>query len=226
MKHAELVVDNILPFRATPAIAPTSKTVGDLRFRTLLGARAWQALPAAVRTRFSKRLGGTQAALYTGEILETRMSRCGWLLAQMLRLIGGPLPISRDVGVPAIVSVTEDESSGGQLWTRIYGNHNGFPQVIHSAKRFAGVTGLEEYIGWGIGMALRVDADDIAIHFRSTHYFLTVFGARMKLPRWLCPGQTTVSHVDMEDGNFAFVLDLTHIWLGELIHQTAFFRDS
>ena len=29
------------------------------------------------------------------------MSRVGWLLAQAARLIGGPLPLSRDAHVPA-----------------------------------------------------------------------------------------------------------------------------
>jgi hypothetical protein len=112
------------------------------------------------------------------------------------------------------------------LWTRMYGRHDGFPQVIHSAKRFAGPTSLEEYVGCGVGMALTVDADDTTLYFRSAHYFVSVFGVRIKLPRFFSPGQTTVSHIDIGHGAFAFVLDLTHPWFGELIHQTATFRDS
>jgi Domain of unknown function (DUF4166) len=198
----------------------------DLRFRTLLPPAVWQNLPAAVRTRFSKRLTGTKAAIYVGEIVETRMSRTGWLIAQVARLIGAPLPVSRDTSVPAVVTVTEDEQSGGQLWTRQYGKHAGFPQVIHSAKRFAGITGLEEYVGCGIGMALTVDASDTTLFFRSAHYFLKLRHLRLKFPRWISPGQTTVSHIDTGHGTFAFVLDLTHPLFGELIHQVAYFRDA
>ncbi len=216
----------VIPFPLPHAPSPVDGTVGDLRFRTLLGADAWARLPAAVRARFSKRLSGSKAVLYAGEILETRMSRMGWAFAQAARLIGAPLPVSRDCAVPAVVSVTEDESSGGQYWTRMYGHHDGFPQVIHSAKSFAGPTGLEEYVGFGIGMALTVDADSTALHFRSAQYFLKIFGHRCKLPRWLSPGKTTVSHIDLGHGAFAFVLDIVHPWFGEMIHQVAYFRDQ
>ncbi len=212
---------------AFPAsVAERYGALGDLRFRKLLGTDGWNLLPAAVRARFSKRLGCAAIAVYRGEILETRMSLTGWLFAQMARIIGGPLPLTRDAHVPAVVSVTEDEASGGQLWTRIYGRHHGFPQAIHSAKRFAGRTGLEEYVGHGIGMALTVDATENALHFRSAFYFLSIGGLRLTLPRWLVPGKTTVSHIDLGNKSFLFVLDLTHPLLGELVHQTAIFRDD
>ena len=66
--------------------------VGDQRFRALLAEGDWAALPAAVRRRFSKRPGDGSTVVYVGKVLEARMSRAGWLLAQALRLIGGPLP--------------------------------------------------------------------------------------------------------------------------------------
>jgi Domain of unknown function (DUF4166) len=223
MTNVRLPDGNVFRF---PAPKASDNQLGDLRFRKLLGADAWNGLPPAVRARFGKRLSQAKAAVYTGEIVETRMSGAGWLLAQALRLIGAPLPTARDNNVPAVVTVTEDEAGGGQFWTRQYGRHNGFPQVIHSAKRFAGKTGLEEYVGHGIGMALTVDADDYGLHFRSAFYFLSPAGRRLRLPAWLTPGQTTVTHADLGDGSFAFVLELMHPWFGELIRQTAVFRDG
>jgi hypothetical protein len=82
------------------------------------------------------------------------------LLAQAGRLIGSPLPLSRACGTPALVSVTEDPVSGGQYWMRIYGRPRGRPQVIGSCKAFSGPTGLEEYVGGGFGIALRVMVED------------------------------------------------------------------
>ena len=98
--------------------------------------------------------------------------------------------------------------------------------MIHSSKRFAGPTGLEEYLGAGVGIALIASADDNAIHFRSDHYFLALGRMRLRLPRWLTPGALTVSHVDRPDGQFAFILSLRHPWLGELIRQTGLFSDQ
>jgi len=199
--------------------------IGDLRFRRLVGDEAWAQLPQAVRARFSKRVAGGRSVLYAGEIVECRMSRCGWLLAQACRLVGAPLPLSRDAFVPAAVSVTEDALSGGQIWTRIYGRRRGFPQAIHSAKRFAGPTGLEEYIGRGVGIALRVEVANEALHFVSDHYILKLGRARLRLPRWLAPGRMRVSHIDCGGGWFAFVLLLEHPLLGRLLRQTALFQE-
>lgn len=197
----------------------------DRRFRSLVGERGWSALPNATRARFARHVGEGESVAYEGEVVECRMSRAGWLLAQTLRLIGAPLPLSRDADVPAGVLVTEDASCGGQFWTRVYGRRRGFPQVIHSSKRFAGPTGLEEYVGCGLGIALRCEVHERGLHFLSDHYFVRAFGVRLRIPRWLAPGRLRVSHIDHNHGWFAFILRLEHPWFGELIHQTAMFHD-
>ena len=216
---------NVIPFPSARAAARRSRDLGDLRFRRLIGEEGWAALPEAVRARFGKRIENCRTALYTGEIVECRMSRTGRVLAQLARLIGGPLPLGRDIFVPATVCVAEDAAAAGQFWTRIYGRARGFPQVVHSSKRFAGPTGLEERIGAGFGIALRVEVGGGALHFVSDHYFLSVAGRRFRLPRRLSPGALRVSHVDCGGGAFAFMLRLDHPRLGELVSQTAIFSD-
>ena len=216
----------VIPFpRRLPSAPGPSPDLGDLRFRTLIGETAWASLPEAVRERFGKSVAG-RPVVYAGEIVECRISRVGWLLAQVMRLAGAPLPLFRDTFVPAVVSVSEDSEAGGQFWTRIYGRRRGFPQVIHSSKRFAGPTGLEEYIGRGLGIALRVEVENEALHFLSDHYFLKIGRRRFRLPRFLSPGGLTVSHIDCAHGWFAFRLVLRHPLLGELIGQTAMFCEQ
>jgi Domain of unknown function (DUF4166) len=222
MEPGRLQHDNVIAFRRPV----TSVPLGDTRFRALLGADAWAELPEAVRKRFAKRVAGAASVTYTGEVVECQISPLGWCLAQILRLIGAPLPISRDVLTPAVVVVTEDELGGGQFWLRQYGRRSGFPQVIKSAKRFAGPTGLEEHIGGGVGVALKLAVERRALLFRSDHYFFAFGNARMRLPRWCSPGALTVGHVDCGEGWFAFTLALDHPLFGKLVHQTALFRDA
>jgi len=114
---------------------------------------------------------------------------------------------------------------GGQIWTRLYARRSGFPQVIHSAKRFGGPTGLEEYVGCGVGMALVVYARDGALVFRSQGYFVEAFGRRFFLPAWLTPGTLYVTHAELPDGKFSFTLQIFHPRFGLLIRQMAIFRE-
>lgn len=205
---------------------PEPLRLDDLRFRSLLTVEAWNALPPPVRKRFCKRLAGGASVVYTGEVTQTRRTLVGRFFAQAARLFGAPLPLFDETGVPAVVTVTEDARTHGQVWTRMYARRNGFPQVIHSSKRFSGPTGLEEYVGSGVGMALTVHVEDGDLLFRSAGYFVQVFGRRVPLPRFVTPGALTVTHREIGEGRFLFALDVVHPLFGPIIHQTAIFREA
>lgn len=200
--------------------------LADMRFRQLLGQAGWNALPASVQARFGKRLGTGETASYVGQVEHCRMNVAGRMLAQACRVIGAPLPLEREGGVAASVSVTEDGASGGQVWTRMYARKRGFPQVIHSAKRFEGPTGLEEYLGRGVGIALNVSAIEGGIRFVSDHYFFEIFGKRLMMPWLIAPGELIIEHKDCGKGAFTFALSLKHAWLGEVMHQLCRFHDQ
>jgi hypothetical protein len=199
--------------------------LGDLRFRALVPEADWGRLPLPIRRRFSKRLADGETAVYVGQVLETHLSRAGWLLAQLLRLIGAPLPTARDAQVPSVVTVTEEMATGGQIWTRLYARRRSFPQVIHSSKRFAGRTGLEEYVGYGIGMALTVAVHDGALIFRSDGYFIEILQHRFFLAAWATPGALSVTHAEIGDGRFRFTLEISHPRFGRMVRQSAAFRE-
>jgi hypothetical protein len=209
-----------------PLRPPAGGHLVDLRFCAPLGAAEWDKLPVDVRRRFSKRLSGSAAATYVGRITETRMNRAGRILSQMLRLIGGPLPVCLDTDVASVVTVTEDGATGGQIWTRLYARRYGFPQVIHSAKRFTGSTGLEEHVGFGVVMALRLLVEDGVLTFRSAEYAIRLGRVRLPLPGWLSPGVLTVTHRDTGAGAFEFALDLRHPLFGNLLRQIGRYRDQ
>jgi Domain of unknown function (DUF4166) len=198
----------------------------DLRFRALLPRQDWDLLPVAVRKRFTKRLRGGATTIYVGRVTVFRISRIGRMLAQCLRLIGAPLPLFDHVDVPSIVSVTEDVATGGQIWSRMYANRSGFPQVIHSAKRFSGPTGLEEHLGFGITMLLVPRASRDRLTFESAGYQLKLGELRLTIPYFLTPGHLAVTHIAAGVTSFQFEMTLRHPYFGELLHQSAEYRDE
>lgn len=216
--------DPLPRIRHGAATAPVPQLDG--RFRALLGEIAWASLPPAVRARFARKAMGTHAIVYVGEVCECRTSRAGRWLAHACRLIGAPLPLWTDTGVAATVCVTEDARGGGQVWTRAYARRGGFPQIVHSAKRFAGPTGLEEHLGLGFGIALTAHVAGEALLFESDHYFWRAGRIRLRLPRWAAPGRLTIAHVDLDHGRFAFTLALDHPLVGPLVHQTCLFTEA
>ena len=206
--------------------ASPAKLLDDSRFRALLSDDDWGRLPVATWRRFSTRRADGGTVVYVGEVDDASVSRIGWWLVQLARLIGGPLPTGTETGVPMIVTVTEDEASGGQIWTRICARRDGFPQVIHSSKRFAGPTGLEEYVGFGVSMALRVSVENETLVFRSAGYCLQLGPFRVPLSVWLTPGDLTVTHSDLGCGTFRFALEIVHWRFGMLLRQSAVFREA
>jgi hypothetical protein len=98
--------------------------------------------------------------------------------------------------------------------------------VIHSSKRFTGPTGLEEYIGFGVSMALHVSVENEVLVFRSAGYCLQLGPLRVPLPVWLTPGDLTVTHSDLGGGTFRFALEIVHRRFGKLLRQSAVFREA
>jgi hypothetical protein len=206
--------------------APHTKLLDDHRFHALLPPEDWGRLPVAIWRRFSKRLTDGATIVYVGEVEEASFTRAGWWIAQAARLVGGPLPTVSETAVSTIVTVTEDRTGGGQIWTRIYPRRNGFPQVIHSVKSFSGPTGLQEYVGFGITMALRISVAHDALVFKSAGYALRLGPLRVPLPDWLTPGDLTVIHSDLGGNAFCFTLEIVHPYFGRLLRQSAVFRES
>ena len=77
-------------------------------------------------------------------------------------------------------------------------------------KRFAGPTGLEEYAGFGVSMALLISVANEALCFRSAGYALQLGRFRLPMPEWLTPGDLTVTHADLGGGSFRFTLEIVH----------------
>ena len=178
-----------------------------------------------VRQRFSRGIAATGQRIFTGAVTHTSHSRLGLALARLARCVGGPLPHAAHATGPSTVVVTRSDALGGQIWSRTYAQPGRLPQTITTVKRFAGPTGLEEYLGAGLVMRLTLAADAGTLVFRSAGYDWLIGGRRLPVPDWLAPGVCTITHRDLGHGRFSFTLALDHPRLGRLVHQVAQYEE-
>jgi len=175
-----------------------------------------------------KRLADGRTAIYVARSSRSALAGLGWWLAQIARLIGGPLPISTDTHVPSIVTVTEDAATSGQVWTRIYAPRNGFPRSFTPRTRFAGQTGLRN-ISASVS-ALRCGLLSMAMDllFRSAGYLcrsgpLKIF----RLPAFPHAGALTVDPIPiLAAESFNSPLEILHPRFGMLVRQSAVFMEA
>jgi len=185
------------------------QVLGDIRFRQLFKTEDWNRLPAPVRRRFGRRVQTGEALIYKGHVEFNRVNIWGRILVNLLRVIGAPLPLdTENTDAAAVVTVTEapgkNGKHGGQIWMRQYARKDTkhpFPQIIQSAKRFEGPTGIEEYIGGGIGMSLKACVEGKELVFNAEDIFWDI--------KFL-----------------AFTLKLEHKWFGKMIDQRVWFQDD
>lgn len=200
-----------------PVAAPCVP-VSSPSYASLLGP-SWGQLPMRTRTRFGVE---REMVCYHGRVVVSDCTLLGRLYRQLARLVGSPLPFDDTIGPATVVVMATGR--GSSSWTRIY-RRNGRAQAIRSVKRFAGPTELEEYLGLGLCMALRLRVDNASLLFESAGYSLAVGKVRIPVPSWLTPGRLLVRSTELAAPCFRFCLTLTHPRFGEVLRQEAVFED-
>jgi Domain of unknown function (DUF4166) len=77
--------------------------------------------------------------------------------------------------------------------------------------------------------ALLAEADwyklPLPIRRRFSKRFFEAFKRRFFLPIWATPGALSVTHAEIGDGRFLFILEILHPRFGLLMRQSAAFRE-
>lgn len=207
--------------------------IGNLRksdtgstIRNQLGEVAWMRLDPAIRARFAADPKEGEVVAYRGTMHIVRRSKMGWLFAQLTRVIGNPLTPYAGTDVPMDVELTKQRGRSGVYWTRVYYYAGRRPFTVVSVKKESQSGEMLECVGGGFGMVLDVSEEHAALHFRSRSFFWQFGRLRVRLPRWLAPGETHVVHEDIGGGSFIFRLSMVHDQLGETFFQEGVFRQS
>lgn len=195
----------------------------DTSYRELLGDLAWRRLHPEIRERFSKKPRPGRVMCYDGIMHIVELSFMGWLFAQFCRLIGTPLAPQRGYNVPMDIRLEPDQLTGGVRWIRRYHFLRG-AVAVQSCKTRSGRQELTEHIGYGLSMRLHLSERCGDLYFTSHAYDLTLAGLRLRIPDWLTPGKTTVSHEQIRDRLFRFTLSVDHPLFGRTIYQDGYFE--
>ena len=209
-----------MAFANFTAVAAESVPVPTRSYASLVGP-SWSELPVRTRVRFGVE---RDMVCYHGRVVVSDCTLLGRLFRQLGRLVGGPLPFDDTVGPAAVVVMAT--GSGSSSWTRVYRRHGGRAQAIRSVKRFAGPTGLEEYLGAGLCMALRLRVEDASLVFESAGYSWALGNLRIPLPSWMTPGRLLVRNTELAAPCFRFSLTLTHPRFGVVLRQEVVFEDA
>lgn len=200
-------------------VAGGSVPMASPSYASLLGP-AWSELPVRTRARFGVE---REMVCYHGRVVVSDYTLLGRLFRQVARLVGSPLPFDDTIGPATVVVMATGR--GSSSWTRVYRRNAGRAQAIRSVKRFEGPTGLEEHLGAGLCMALRVHVEHASLVFESAGYSWALGSLRIPLPSWLTPGRLVVRSTELAAPCFRFCLTLNHPRLGVVLRQEAIFED-
>lgn len=204
--------------------APAKLPSPDDTYRKLLGPFQWRRLKPEVRARFSQKPAPADEIRYVGN-MQVRQSFFGALFAQACRLIG--TPVAPYTGDNALVDVAlRLDQAGGVVWRRYYRFSRRREALVSSTKRVNDSGILEEHVGCGFSMQLKVFEQDGNLHFLSQAYHWRVGEVKIRLPMLLTPGATHVIHEQVSGERFRFILRVTHPLLGETFYQEGEFTPA
>jgi hypothetical protein len=203
------------------SLAPSE---GEL-FKKTLGPE-WHRLHADIRKRFDRNPVAGERLYYTGTLTEMRCSFIGKMLAYLTQpLIGGALiPASCD-NFPVDIEVYSKPGNPAIFKQRIYRLHRRKP-IEFTSHMLGGESGeVFEYVGGGLGMALRLYPKDGDLHFESDGYFWQVLGFRIPIPGVLTPGKTYLVHRNEGPERFSIRIEIRHVLFGLTFMQAGEFRE-
>ncbi len=220
--------DRIWPAKTKTSPKTGPQTDGAINIPALLGPRSWSRLPQAVRDRLANPVRAGESITYHGTMHKATATGFGKLMAIIARLAGAPVAHLTGPDVPCEVKLYHDKKRGGTVWERVYHFDSKTVRAATTKKAANDGSSLECFgnaLGLGSGMVLDIFEAGTALHFVSRHFFIEIFGLRLKLPQVLNPGQPVVTHRDLGHGTFQFLMTVTHLLLGEIMFQDGTFHD-
>ncbi|PZQ73853.1 MAG: DUF4166 domain-containing protein [Variovorax paradoxus] len=196
-------------------------------FQTVLGDADWQRLGAVVRRHYGLRPRSEDHMTVRGRMDEVWHAPWAALLMPAGRLFGALVPhTGRDV--PIEVNYRCRPQDAGLYWDRCF-HFEGQP-VFHFRSHMtvadAARHEVVEWVRFGLGLRLRVTAEEGALVFRDVGYVWRIGRLQLPLPLHLLLGRAHVEErpVPGDAGAFTMKMAIGHPLWGEVFRYSGRFR--
>jgi hypothetical protein len=190
-------------------------------FRILL-REEWDRLGEVIRHHYFLRPFSNDYVCVTGTMHEVHHSRVAKLLLPIAQLFGALVP-HRGIDVPIQVHYNAQPDRDTLHWDRVFHFPGRKPFHFRSYMEHAGDNCVIEFVRFGVGMRLRVTAEDGALVFRDEGYIWRLFGVDVPIPVGLLLGRAYVEERPVDAQNFSMRMSLRHPLLGELFRYSGSF---
>ena len=202
---------------------PVFKSEGAL-FCYKLGEQ-WQHLHPDIQRRFEKDPTPDAPLHYQGVMTRMFASPLGLIAANLTRFIGCLQPFT-EAPLPVRIQVYGKPGETDLYKFRQYLRRGRKPFLFTSRMRLGKQEEILELVGRGFGMVLSLSVTpDGNLHFFSDRYFLRAAGRLWRIPLWLTPGVTNLTHFNIDQDNFHIRIDIRHPLFGQMfLHEGRFWE--
>lgn len=190
-------------------------------FQTLLG-QDWDKLGHIIRRHYFLKPKSQDYICVAGEMSEIYHSTLAKLIIPIGLLFGSVVPY-RGNNIPVDVHYNASSENSNIYWDRIFKFKRG---DFHFKSFMEPVAANEaiEFVRFGVGIRLRVSAENGALVFRDTGYLWRILGCDIPIPgRWLM-GSVYVEEKPIDNTNFSMKMVLEHPLAGVLFKYTGRFK--
>jgi hypothetical protein len=186
-------------------------------------AESWSDLGSVIRRHYFLRPYSDDYICVRGEMSEIYHSSIAKILLPFGLLFGAVVPY-RANNVPVDVHYTSSKTNANIYWDRVFKfsekNH------FHFKSYMEHVQGNEviEFVRFGVGMRLKVTAENGAIVFRDNGYIWRIFGVKIPIPVNLFFGNAYVEERPLDENNFSMKMTLIHPIFGVMFRYEGKFR--
>ena len=183
-------------------------------FKTILG-QSWDDLGDVVKRHYFLRPYSEDYVCVKGVMSEVRHSLVAKLFIPMGVLFGAIVPF-KGKDVPIDVHYNASKQNANIYWDRVFkfSEKRHFHFKSHMVHRKDNE--VIEFVRFGVGLRLKVTAEEGALVFRDCGYIWRILGMNIPIPGRILMGRAYVEERPIDERHFSMKMQVVHPVLGEL----------